>query len=131
MILTTLDNKMSLLVGSDYLTKLTSGDTVFHFIKNCVKKVQCCLACLERMPKSTSGILDSCLECSKNILDVIWTPGEQWSKEGQLSAFPSLKVCDHCRENRLQGVKLVVLVWASDSEANNHKAMKTIKEAKE
>lgn len=36
----------------------------------------------------------------------------------------------HCCENSLQCVKLAVLVWASDGEANNRKATKTIKEAK-
>lgn len=38
-ILTTLDNETSLLVSSDYLTKSTSGDAVFRFIKDCVVKI--------------------------------------------------------------------------------------------
>ena len=137
-ILTTLDNGTSLLVGSDYLTKSTSGDAVFCFIKDCVVKIQCCLACLDRTPKSGSGILEgipdcksSCMECSKNILDGIWGPCVNCAGRGQPSAYPSLKACHHCLEKGIQCVKIVVLVWASDSESNNRKAMKSIKEAKE
>lgn len=50
---------------------------------------------------------------------------------GQPSAYPSLKACHHCLENGIQCVKIVMLVWACDSEVNNWKAMKCIKEAKE
>ena len=65
------------------------------------------------------------------MLDGIWGPCVECAGNVQPSAYPSLKACHHCLENGIRCVKIVVLVWASDSEENNRKAMKSIKEAKE
>ena len=59
MILTTVDNKLSLPVGNDYTCKKIDGNNVKNRIETCVKQIQICLRCLLTSTDTCMNVISS------------------------------------------------------------------------
>ena len=58
-VLTTLDEKLSLPVGNSFKGKNLTGESVFEKVTKEVKQIQICLRCLQRYARQTQNVISS------------------------------------------------------------------------
>lgn len=132
---TTLDGKLSLPIGIDYLPPgLTGEDTKISFMSK-IQLIQTCLRCLKSgRISSKSGVLvtndpkvcnSRCEECLNN--NEICSA---CTKNHHASVHPSMRRCNACVQLETQCIKCVVLIVTNDSESKNKSAAESFEKSK-
>lgn len=128
--ITSLDNKLTLPVGVDYIAKGGSAvDTLKKITRHSIQ-LQTCLQCLKSVPLDNGVIKEtSCFSECKNCLE-LGDVCETCEQAGQLYVEPALRRCEHCLKQGHKCIKLLVLVMATDSESKNKTAKEMFEESK-
>ena len=127
--ITSLDNKVSLPVSVDYATKAekTRENMEEMFTKH-VKTLQMCKSCTEETKASdliieANPICESyCKNCYKN--KELCAP---CIEDGQISIFPSVRICKRCIAQSRQCIRRAVLVITTDCEEENKQMFLSLK----
>ena len=131
---TTLDGKMNLPVGVDYITGSLSSTATCETIE---KKALVSQVCLGHMtaggaPQKNGVLLDSRQDCTSHCSGCA-LKGVLCSsciKKGHAFVEPSLRACSRCLAANMKCIKAVALVFSMDSEIRNGGAQTLFKERK-
>lgn len=130
-ILNSLDCKLHLPVGVDYLTSMTGEETKSLFTRR-IKEAQVCLECLPFVETCQNIIKishDTCLsKCDECLTGRAVC--EDCLKDGHRSIQPALRACKRCIDVQKQCFKLAVLFYSSDSESKNKSAGEILNQEK-
>ena len=120
--ITMLDNKVSVPVPVDYTTKAEkTGENMEEMFTMHVKTLQMCKSCTEETKASgliieANPICESYWKnCYKN--KELCAPGTE--DDGQISIFPSARICKRCIAQGRQSIKRAVLEITTDCEEEN------------
>ena len=118
--ITMLDNKVSVPVPVDYTTKAEkTGENMEEMFTKHVETLQMCKSCTEETKASdliieANPICESyCKNCYKN--KELCSP---CIEDGQISIFPSVRICKRCIAQSRQCIRRAVLVITNDCEGN-------------
>ncbi len=125
---TTLDNKIDLLIGVQYVAK--KGKTGEEMFKQCTEQsilAQTCLHCLQHRSEITDHVLihtdcNSFCERCWDLKEVC----EDCASLGHTSIYPQLRPCWVCLTSEQTCIKSMVMVYVTDCEEGNKKSMLTI-----
>ena len=127
--ITMLDNKVSLPVSVDCTTKAEkTGENMEEMFTEHVKTLQMCKSCTEETKASdliieANPICESyCKNCYKN--KELCSP---CIEDGQISIFPSVRICKRCIAQGRQCIRRAVLVITTDSEEENKQMFLSLK----
>ena len=127
--ITMLDNKVSVPVPVDYTTKAEkTGENMEEMFTKHVKTLQMCKSCTEETKASdliieANPICESyCKNCYKN--KELCSP---CIEDGQISIFPSVRICKRCIAQGRQCIRRAVLVITTDSEEGNKQMFLSLK----
>lgn len=129
---TSLDGKVTLPVGVDYIPRKLDGEYTYNTIKEKGKSSEICLHHLKSsltpskngtLQNSSQNICNSlCNECLKGAICPTCTG------KGHRYANSALRACRVCMNLGIKCVKAVVLVFAMDSESRNKAAQDLLEE---
>ena len=130
--ITTCDSKSSMPVGVDYVGKSgKTGPAMKNLIQHDIKLLQTCQNCMQSTPSqdihSDTDVCDTvCGACCDSKAICV-----ECDDRGHHFWQPSLRPCRHCFDKGVKCVKTVILVYVTDCEEGNKKAMELLLKDKE
>jgi len=132
LVLTDLENLVSLPVGLDYSKHSQTGEEVKTLLEKRIEEVQICTGCIEQSKLTGQVIADANVCCIRRC-EMCCHLGEvcdQCKREGQISIYPQLRACQRCIVNNVKCSRLAIMAVIHDCEQKNKTAMEKIVEAK-
>ena len=126
--ITTLDNKVSIPVSEDYTTNTEkNGQNMEEIFMKQVKPLQMWKSCTEET-KASDLIIEAnpiCRSYCKNCYNKEFCA--PCIEDGQISIFPSVRICQRCIAQGRQCIRKAVLVITTDCEEGNKQMFLSLK----
>ena len=128
--ITTLDYKLAVVLGSDFVNNSGTGQSTFETHLKRLKELQQCKSCLEREKSVTvageSCTTSECPKCTENR-----SVCHECKAKGQFHWNPMLRQCDECSKTNSQCVRLACFNLTTDSLQIFKTAMELISQGQE
>lgn len=104
LVLTDLENKVSLPVGLDYSKHSQTGEEVKTLLEKRIEEVQMCTGCIEHSQSTGQVVADANVSCIRycEICSEQSEVCDQCKREGQTSINPQLRACRNCIDNKVR-----------------------------